>query len=130
MGKSLPRKCNSCTKTYKSFFVRHAKACKAGFKGWSFLDHAKNVIPKEKLKRVASRIHDATNGVRVGAHTLILTDEARTWSKLKRLGVPACNWPEIIAALTHLFGLIRAHPDAAHRKIVTLLLQLSKPLTK
>ena len=110
MGKSLPRKCNACAKTYKTDFVRHAQTCKAGFKGWTFLDHAKNVIPKEKLKRMPNRIYDATDGVSVIAHTFDLTDRARAWSKFKRLGAPACSVAECFDALNHQVELIRAHP--------------------
>ena len=130
MGKSLPRKCNSCAKTYKTDFVKHAKTCKAGFKGWTFLNRSGAVIPEKKLKKMANRIHDATDGERVDRRKEIIDDHSRSWRKLKRRGGPACNWPEIIAALTHLIALIRARPDANHRKLVLLLLELSKPLTK
>ena len=94
--------------------------CKAGFKGWTFLDHAKNVIPKEKLKRMPNRIYDATDGVSVIAHTFDLTNRARAWSKFKRLGVPACSKAECLDALKHQFELIRAHPkmQPRHLKIV------------
>ena len=130
MGKSLPRKCNACAKTIKNNFVRHAKACPAGFTKWTFLAHAGDAIPKTKLKKVANRIHDATDGERADRRKEIIDDHSRSWRKLKRLGVPACNWPEIIAAITHLFGLVRARPDVTHRKLVLLHLELSKPLTK
>ena len=130
MGKSLPRKCNSCTKTYKSFFVRHAKACPAGFKGWTFLNGSGAVIPKKRLKKMANRIHDATDGERADLRKEIIDDHSRSWRKVKRQGESACTLDENIAAFTHYFGLIRTNPDADHRKLITLLLQLANTLQK
>ena len=130
MGKSLPRKCHACATTYKNHFVRHAKACPAGFTKWTFLNRSGAVIPKKRLKKVANRIHDATDGERADLRKEIIDDHSRSWRKVKRQGESACTLDEKIAAFAHLFGLIRADPDAKHGKLVLLLLELSKTLTK
>ena len=130
MGKSLHRKCNSCEKTIKNNFVRHAKACPAGFTKWTFLNGSGAVIPEKKLKKVANRIHDATDGERADLRKEIIDDHSRSWRKVKRQGESACTLDENIAAFTHYFGLIRTNPDADHRKLITLLLQLANTLQK
>ena len=130
MGKSLPRKCNSCAKTYKGFFVRHAKACPAGFTKWTFLDRSGAVIPKEKLKKNANRIHDATDGVKADLRMERTDNFSRSWRKIKRKGESACNLTERLEAWTHLFALIRVDPNIHHDKLDLLLLEFSKSLTK
>ena len=91
MGKSLPRNCNSCKNTFKTHFVRHAKACPVGFTGWSFLDRTGDVIPKEKLKGSPKRVHGADDGEKIGAHADEIDYGTRAWSKLKRLGFSKCT---------------------------------------
>ena len=130
MGKSLPRKCNGCAKTYKTNFVKHAKACPAGFTKWTFLDRSGAVIPKEKLKKNANRIHDATDGVKADLCMELMDDHSRSWRKMKRNGESACNLAESIEAWIHHFRLIRARPNADHRILILLLLELSKTLIK
>ena len=91
MGKSLPRKCNSCEKAIKNNFVRHAKACPTGFTEWTFLDHTGDVIPKEKLKRSPKRVYGADDGEKIGKHADGSDSGTRAWSKLKRLGFSKCT---------------------------------------
>ena len=109
MGKSLPRKCKACKKTYKTKFVRHAKACTAGFTEWPILNRAGDEIPMEKLKKIPNRIVDATDGVCVGAHADEISDGARAWSKVKRMGVRLCTKADCLDAFEHFFGLMQAH---------------------
>ena len=122
MGKSLPRKCNSCAKTVKSNFVRHAKACPAGFTKWTFLDRSGAAIPEKKLKKVPNRIHNAPDGERADLRTESLDNFSRSWRKIKRKGEGACTLKEILEAWTYLFGLIRAHPNVHHDKVDLILL--------
>ena len=121
MGKSLPRKCNSCTKTFKTDFVKHAKACPSGFTEWTFLDRAGNVILKEELKRMPNRIYDATGGISVDTSGFPITDGARAWSKVKRIDVSACTWAEVEDSFIYHLDLILARPDADRKKRKLLL---------
>ena len=118
MGKSLPRKCNSCKKIYKTNFVKHAKKCPAGFTEWTLLDRAGEVIPEEKIKLMCNRMYGADDGERADARTDPLTEEARAWSKFKRLGVRACNADECVKAFEQVVDLILADPRIRkrHRK--------------
>ena len=110
MGKSLPRKCNSCKKTYKTDFVKHAKKCPAGFTEWTLLDRAGEVIPEEKIKLMCNRMYGAEDGVRVDAHAEALTDEARSWFRFKRFGVRACTPAECVRAHKYTVEVIQTHP--------------------
>ena len=117
MGKSLPRKCNSCEKTYKTNFVKHAKKCPAGFTEWTFLDHAGDEIPEENLKKMPNRVHGAFDGVRADTRSDALTEEARAWSKFKRLGVRACTRAQCIKVFKHTVKLIQGHPKIQQRDL-------------
>ena len=117
MGKSLPRKCNSCKKIYKTNFVKHAKKCPAGFTEWTLLDRAGEVIPEEKIKLMCNRMYGAFDGVRADARADPLTEEARAWSKFKRLGVRACTRAQCIKVFKHTVKLIQGHPKIQQRDL-------------
>ena len=117
MGKSLPRKCDSCKKIYKTNFVKHAKKCPTGFTEWTFLDRAGDEIPEEKMKLMHNRMYGVFDGLRVGAYADALTDEARAWSKFKRLGVLACTTAECVKAFEHTVKLIQGHPKIRQRHL-------------
>ena len=87
MGKSLPRKCNSCEKTIKCNFIKHAKRCSTGFTEWTILNRAGDKIPKKDLKRVPNRVLGVKDGQRVGAHADDIDYGARAWNKVRRLNV-------------------------------------------